>query len=83
MFGNIFNTFVNPIALDAIGWKYYFVFVGVLIIYEITVYSLYPETRGYTLEQMAVIFYKHVALDNCPLREISKKNGRSEQVEHI
>lgn len=83
VFSNIFNTFVNPIALDAIGWKYYFVFIGVLIIYEISVYFLYPETRGYTLEQMAVIFDKHSTPDNCPAREINQKNGRSEQGEHI
>jgi MFS family permease len=51
-----FNTFVNPIALEAIGWKYYFVFVGVLICFGLTAYFFYPETRGYSLEQMAVIF---------------------------
>ncbi|KAF2036550.1 general substrate transporter [Setomelanomma holmii] len=51
-----FNTFVNPIALESIGWKYYFVFVAVLIIMFITVYFFYPETRGHTLENMAVIF---------------------------
>lgn len=51
-----FNTFVNPIALEAIGWKYYFVFVAVLILFGLTAYFFYPETRGYSLEQMAVIF---------------------------
>ncbi|KAH7083007.1 sugar transporter [Paraphoma chrysanthemicola] len=53
---NFFNTFVNPIALESIGWKYYFVFVVVLIAMFITVYFYYPETRGYTLEHMAVLF---------------------------
>jgi hypothetical protein len=53
---NFFNTFVNPIALESIGWKYYFVFVVVLVIMGLTVYFFYPETRGYTLEHMAVIF---------------------------
>jgi hypothetical protein len=47
---------VNPIALEAIGWKYYFVFVGVLVVFGLTAYFYYPETRGYSLEQMAVIF---------------------------
>lgn len=56
MVANFFNTFVNPIALESIGWKYYFVFVVVLIIMGFTVYFFYPETRGYTLEHMAVIF---------------------------
>lgn len=51
-----FNTFINPIALEAIGWKYYFVFVFVLVIFGITAYFYYPETRGYSLEQIAFIF---------------------------
>jgi len=51
-----FNTFVNPIALEAIGWKYYIVFVVVLILFCVTSYFCYPETRGHSLEQMALIF---------------------------
>ena len=51
-----FNTFVNPVALESIGWKYYFVFIVMLILLGITVYFFYRETRGHTLEQMAVLF---------------------------
>ena len=51
-----FNTFVNSIALEAIAWKYYIVFIAVLAVMLVTVYFLYPETRGYTLEQIAVVF---------------------------
>jgi Sugar (and other) transporter len=51
-----FNTFVNPIALGAIGWKYYIVFVVVLIVMCVTSYFYYPETRGHSLEQMGYIF---------------------------
>ena len=50
------NTFVNPIALEAIRWKYYIVFIVMLTLLLVTVYFAYPETRGHTLEQMAVIF---------------------------
>lgn len=50
------NTFVNPIALEAIQWKYYIVFIVMLTLLLVTVYFAYPETRGHTLEQMAVIF---------------------------
>ncbi|VUC37060.1 unnamed protein product [Clonostachys rosea] len=51
-----FNTFVNPIALESIQWRYYIVFIVVLVVMFVTVYFFYPETRGYSLEQMAVIF---------------------------
>lgn len=83
MFANMFNTFVNPIALDAIGWKYYFVFVAVLIAYEFTVYFTYPETRGHTLEEMAVLFDKDAAMVDPLTDETDQKNGSSEQLERV
>ncbi|KAJ5993226.1 Major facilitator superfamily domain general substrate transporter [Penicillium sp. IBT 35674x] len=64
--GMFFNTFVNPIALDAIAWKYYFVFVAVLLVFGLTAFFYYPETKGYTLEQIAVIFDGEDALVNHP-----------------
>ncbi|CAK7243867.1 MAG: hypothetical protein STHCBS139747_005396 [Sporothrix thermara] len=51
-----FNTFVNPIALDSIAWKYYIVFIAVLLAMIVTVFFSYPETRRRTLEEIAVIF---------------------------
>jgi Sugar (and other) transporter len=56
IFAIFFNIFINPIALGSIGWKYYLVFVVVLITMVITVWFWYPETRGHSLEQMAVLF---------------------------
>ncbi|PYI09322.1 general substrate transporter [Aspergillus sclerotiicarbonarius CBS 121057] len=54
--GMFFNTFVNPIALEAIEWKYYIVFIVVLLVFGVTAFFFYPETKGYSLEQVAVIF---------------------------
>ena len=51
-----FNIFVNPIALDAIQWKYYLVYVAILIGITVTIYFFYPETNGHSLEEMARIF---------------------------
>jgi len=48
---SIFNVLVNPIALDAIAWKYYFVFLVVIAVYGVTVFFTYPETAGLTLEE--------------------------------
>ncbi|KAL4957711.1 general substrate transporter [Aspergillus filifer] len=51
-----FNTFVNPIILGVIAWKYYIVYCVLLVIISVTICSWYPETKGYTLEEMAVLF---------------------------
>ena len=37
-----FNIFVNPIALDAIGWKYYIVFAVILVLNLLVCYFFYP-----------------------------------------
>lgn len=50
-----FNIFVNPIALEAIAWKYYFVFLGVLMVAIGIIYFFFPETKGLMLEEVAVV----------------------------
>ncbi|KAF3054899.1 Lactose permease [Daldinia childiae] len=55
-FAVFFNTYVNPVALDRIGWKYYLVYC-VWILFEVaTVYFLFPETYNRTLEELSFIF---------------------------
>lgn len=51
-----FNTWVNPIALAHMGWKYYIVYIGVLCYLFAVVCFAYPETRGRTLEEVAQVF---------------------------
>ncbi|CAH6723401.1 high-affinity glucose transporter Hxt2p [[Candida] jaroonii] len=52
----IFNGYVNPIGLSNSGWKYYIVYVCA-IAFELTIiYFFYPETSGYTLEEVAKVF---------------------------
>ncbi|KAM9883609.1 sugar transporter [Verticillium dahliae] len=55
-FAIFFNIFVNPIATDATGWKYYIFFAVILVIVTGTVYFCYPETKGLSLKEMSVIF---------------------------
>jgi hypothetical protein len=40
-----FNSYVNPIALDALNWKYYIVYDVWLFVELLTVYFFYVETR--------------------------------------
>ena len=56
MVANYVALIINPIALEAIAWKYYIVFLVILIVILGTVYFCYPETNGYSLEEIAVIF---------------------------
>jgi len=50
------NTFVNPIALNNIGWKYYIVFVALLLLMLVVVILFFAETKGHSLEEVADIF---------------------------
>uniref|UniRef100_A0A060SZF0 ARAD1C00242p n=1 Tax=Blastobotrys adeninivorans TaxID=409370 RepID=A0A060SZF0_BLAAD len=52
----ILAAFVNPIALDNIGWKYYIVFCVLLLFIFLNTYFFYPETRGYSLEEISRVF---------------------------
>ncbi|KAI1271845.1 hexose transporter [Xylaria sp. FL0933] len=49
-------SFVNPIGLENIGWKYYLLFSVLLVIFLIITYFLFPETKGHTLEEITVLF---------------------------
>ncbi|ORY59708.1 general substrate transporter [Pseudomassariella vexata] len=55
-FAVFFNTYVNPIALDNIGWKYYIVYCIWILVEIATVYLLFPETYNRTLEELSFMF---------------------------
>lgn len=54
--GNSFNQFVNPIALQAITWKYYGVYIAVECLYVVLIYFFFPETKKLTIEEVALVF---------------------------
>jgi sugar porter (SP) family MFS transporter len=53
-----FNQFVNPIALDRITWKYYLVYVGVLVAVVVFMFFCVPETKGLSFEEIGKMFDK-------------------------
>lgn len=52
----MFNSFVNPIAMEALGWKYYLVYVAFLVVISVVIYLFYAETKDHSLEEIADIF---------------------------
>jgi hypothetical protein len=51
-----FNTFVNPIGLENLGYKFYIVYVVWLAIETTIIFFLYVETKGPSLEELALLF---------------------------
>ncbi len=47
---------VNAIALDAIGWKYYIIFIISDLGQAVIGYFIMVETKGLTLEDIEVLF---------------------------
>jgi hypothetical protein len=65
--GNSISTFTNwtlnlvfaqitPVALTAIGFKYFYVFFALGVVATVCYAMFYPETKGRTLEQMDELF---------------------------
>ncbi|KFY34846.1 hypothetical protein V494_06425 [Pseudogymnoascus sp. VKM F-4513 (FW-928)] len=54
--GSSFNQFVNPIGLQNLQWKFYIVYVAWLVCEFGIIFFAYPETKGPTLEELAIVF---------------------------
>lgn len=52
----IFNQYVNPIALDALGWKYYIVYCCWILFETVFCYFFIIETRNRSLEETSALF---------------------------
>ncbi|KAK5325329.1 hypothetical protein LTR70_002494 [Exophiala xenobiotica] len=51
-----FTTFVNPIGIGNVGWKYLISYCCWLAFEVCFVWFMFPETAGRTLEELAFIF---------------------------
>lgn len=65
----IVSQYANPIAIAAIGWKYWLFFLGMLVMFLAMVYFTFPETKGLTLEELAGLF------ENEETRSMEKVDG--------
>ena len=47
---------VTPVAINNIGWQYYIVYSVIGMCIPVSVFFLYPETNGRSLEELDVMF---------------------------
>ncbi len=50
----MFNSLVTPVAMDAIGWKYYTVYIVLLAQFLLVVYFFFPRRRGIVWSRLQV-----------------------------
>ena len=80
----IYNGYVNPIAMDAIEWKYYIVYCCILAVELLIVIFTFPETSGYTLEEVAQVFGDEAPeLSNRHLSAVEEQKASLEQAERV
>ncbi|EPQ52878.1 general substrate transporter [Gloeophyllum trabeum ATCC 11539] len=53
---NVLFSQVSPIAMKNVGWKFYILFVCLNAFDFLVILFFFPETKGKTLEEMAVVF---------------------------
>ncbi|KFY94181.1 hypothetical protein V498_04002 [Pseudogymnoascus sp. VKM F-4517 (FW-2822)] len=53
---SVFNQYINPIGLEKLQWKFYFVYIAILVLECLSIYFLFVETKGPTLEEIAHLF---------------------------
>lgn len=59
LFGKLaqfFSTYVNPIGLTAIEWKFLLVYCCWIVVEAVLIFWLWPETSGRSLEELAFLF---------------------------
>ena len=83
--GLIVGNQVNPIAMKAIGWKYYIVFCCLLAVLVVIVWFLFPETKGHTLEEIREVFEGklNASQDKLGSAEIGEANEKEARIEKI
>ncbi|KAJ5245052.1 hypothetical protein N7489_005148 [Penicillium chrysogenum] len=77
-------AFVNPIALDNIGWHYYIFFCCFDVLVLAVTWFAFPETKGYSLEEIAQVFDgPSPATSGVMFDKKQEMDGKGEHVEHV
>jgi len=74
--GLFFAQFVNPIGIDALGWRWYIVYCVWDVFQVAFVYVMFPETSGRTLEELTFLYEEdREALRSCGVDVLHEHGG--------
>ncbi|KAJ5593839.1 uncharacterized protein N7459_000047 [Penicillium hispanicum] len=76
-------SFVNPIALDKIGWHYYIFFCCFDVVVLGVTWFAFPETKGHSLEEIAEVFDGPPATNGAIFDKGEEFVGQGEHTEHV
>ncbi|KAJ5707381.1 hypothetical protein N7488_007182 [Penicillium malachiteum] len=77
-------SFVTSIALDNIGWHYYIFFCCFDVFVLIITWFTFPETKGYSLEEIAEVFDGPSAVTSGDIFDKEEEFiGKGEHAEHV
>ena len=58
---SVAKNYINPIGLKELQWRFYFVYIAILVVECFTIWFIFVETKGPTLEEIAILFDGHDA----------------------
>lgn len=70
----IFNGFVTPVAMDNISWKFYIFYCCSIALCFVVIFLFFPETKGYSLEEIGLVFGDDIDF-NEPFEYTIQKNN--------
>ncbi|KAL4897322.1 general substrate transporter, partial [Aspergillus ambiguus] len=77
-----FATYVNPVGLDRIAWKWLLVYCCWLLFELVFIFFFFPETAGRTLEELSFLFEDKTKANEvaAAVHEQIDENGEKKQV---
>lgn len=74
---------VTPVAVDTIGYQYYFVYAILGACIPVCVFLFYPETNGRSVEQIDELFREHATIAAIVKASLKPPISQTEQLEII
>ncbi|RSL44735.1 hypothetical protein CEP54_014555 [Fusarium duplospermum] len=68
-------VYAIPVGLEKMGWKFYTIFIPWVVVEFVVVFFTFPETKGPSLEEIAIIFDGENALGPRDVKKIELERG--------